>query len=55
MAAFDQGWTAFQHGLFETENPYAPMSAEEDSWRAGWILAHDMDNFTVTVAGSYIA
>jgi hypothetical protein len=38
---FDEGWGAYEEGIFLEENPYAHGSTQASEWSDGWFSAED--------------
>ncbi len=38
---FDQGWSAYEEGYFESENPYEYGTGPNRDWENGWLCAKD--------------
>lgn len=41
MTAYGEGYEAYEHGAFSTENPYASHTKEWEEWREGWEHAEE--------------
>ena len=50
---FDEGFDAYMQGIYQSCNPYNPVSRRADEWDLGWLQAQEEDTESDLIEAEY--